>query len=160
MLKSASKYIYRLIGYLFSCDYFEGNASIGDRGSICSSGYCVLSAQRQCQGKLACHLPAVWLILRAYLWIPHWFVRSHGYADTADITLRHCPSQALGQIVGSFASDPAVVKCDIMLQLLDYMLSLCSLMCAYYPLLYDPPIPIVDLILHFSFSSDGVHYHV
>jgi hypothetical protein len=62
--------------------------------------------------------------------------------------------------VGSFASDPAVVKCDIMLQLLDYMLSLCNLMCAYYLLLYDPPIPIVDLILHFSFSSDGVHYHV
>lgn len=44
MLKCANKYI--SVGYLFSCDYFEGNASIGDCRSICSSGYCVLSAQR------------------------------------------------------------------------------------------------------------------
>lgn len=96
--------------------YFEGNASTGDCGSICGSGHCVLSAQRQRQSKLACHLPAVWLVLRAYLWIPRWFVRSHGHARTAATTLRHCSSQALGGACCGYSTP----------------LSLCNHTCAYY----------------------------
>ncbi|KAM0914353.1 hypothetical protein ACQ4PT_011552 [Festuca glaucescens] len=58
-----------------------------------------LAHKGQCQGKLVCYMPAVRFFLRAYLWLPDWLVRSHGSADTAHINLRHCPGQALGQIV-------------------------------------------------------------